>query len=175
VPSFGVGGEGGEEPSGEPLLERSDRKSIAPPSWSNISNNLLLVASLLTADRSFPSQECVEEKKCYYPQTYVTDGHYTHATGVPSRLVTTANRFYQDSVGAWICLKFTRKALYDRGVHVKDERAMPVGEKKVSEEWGEWVCPHVMGGLVTDVVDKVYDMRRDEKGGFVGIEGLEGA
>ena len=31
----------------------------------------------------------------YYPKTFEVDGLYTHATGVPSRLIETANHFYQ--------------------------------------------------------------------------------
>ena len=31
----------------------------------------------------------------YYPKTFEADGDYTHATGVPSRLIETANHFYQ--------------------------------------------------------------------------------
>lgn len=38
-----------------------------------------------------------KSKKAYYPPTFEVDGHYTHATGVPSRLITTANHFYQVS------------------------------------------------------------------------------
>ena len=30
-----------------------------------------------------------------YPKTFEVDGFYTHATGVPSRLIETANHFYQ--------------------------------------------------------------------------------
>ena len=31
----------------------------------------------------------------YYPKTFEADGDYTHATGVPGRLIETANHFYQ--------------------------------------------------------------------------------
>ena len=46
----------------------------------------------------------------YFPPTFAQDG-FTHATAVPSRLVTTANHFYQDSVGDWVCLQFKRSTL----------------------------------------------------------------
>ena len=118
-------------------------------------------------------EKSVSTSRVYYPETYAEDGYYTHATGVPSRLVSTANHFYTDSLGAWVCLRFTRASLYDRGIHVRDESAMPVGDKAVGEEWGEWVCPHVMGGILPEVVDEVYDMVRDEEGNFKGIEGLD--
>ena len=35
------------------------------------------------------------DNHAYYPKTFEADGLYTHATGVPSRLVETANHFYQ--------------------------------------------------------------------------------
>eukprot|EP00971_Amphidinium_carterae_P207932 4125957-Amphidinium_carterae.1 len=31
---------------------------------------------------------------------------------------------------------------------------MPVGEKAVSSDWGEWVCPHVIGGIPIGIIDK---------------------
>ena len=112
-------------------------------------------------------------EKVYYPKTYEQDGHYTHATGVPSRLVGTANHFYQDSPGDWVCLQFRRAALKACGIHVRDEEAMPVGDKDVDPAWvsKKWICPHVVGGLPTSVVEKVFKMTRDEKL-FTGIEGL---
>lgn len=111
--------------------------------------------------------------KVYYPKTYKQDGHYTHATGVPSRLVATANHFYQDSQGDWVCLQFRRAALKACGIHVRDEEAMPVGDKEVDASWVDkkWVCPHVIGGLPTSVVEKVFKMTR-EGPKYTGIEGL---
>ena len=35
------------------------------------------------------------ENHAYFPKTFEVDGLYTHATGVPSRLIETANHFYQ--------------------------------------------------------------------------------
>lgn len=109
----------------------------------------------------------------HYPKTYAQDGYYTHATGVPSRLIETANHFYTDIPGDWICLEFTRRALRDRGIHTRDEQAEPVGDKDVSEEWRaqKWICPHVMGGIPLEVVQREYPMTRDGQK-FTGIKGL---
>eukprot|EP00948_MAST-09A_sp_MAST-9A-sp1_P003760 g3760.t1 len=109
----------------------------------------------------------------YYPKTFAVDGHYTHATGVPSRLLTTANHFYQDVPGDWVCLQFTRSSLKDVGIFVRDEKALPVGDKPVSSDWlkKKWICPHVVGGIPVNVVEKEYAMLR--KGTeFTGIDGL---
>ena len=48
--------------------------------------------------------------EAYFPPTFEVDGNYTHATGVPSRLIETANHFYQDVAGEWVCLEMTRAA-----------------------------------------------------------------
>merc|ERR1712153_132456 len=72
------------------------------------------------------------ENHAYYPKTFEADGLYTHATGVPSRLVETANHFYQDVSGDWICLQFRRSILRSKfGIAVKDEAAMPVKNKSL--------------------------------------------
>merc|ERR1712008_563631 len=99
------------------------------------------------------------ENHAYYPKTFEADGLYTHATGVPSRLVETANHFYQDVSGDWICLQFRRSILRSKfGIAVKDEAAMPVWEKQVSGNWKEeknnWICPHVYGGILWIVLKK---------------------
>jgi len=108
----------------------------------------------------------------YYPPTFAEDDHLTHATGVPSRLVATANHYYQDSEGAWICLEFTRTALRLAGIYVRDEQATPVGDKPTDDAlMADWICPHVIGGLPVSVVQKVYDMTRDGPK-FLGISGL---
>lgn len=116
------------------------------------------------------------ENHAYYPKTFEADGLYTHATGVPSRLIETANHFYQDVSGDWICLQFRRSILRSKfGIAVKDEAAMPVGEKQVSGNWEEeknnWICPHVYGGIPLDCVEKVYKMVRDGPK-FLSIEGV---
>lgn len=51
-----------------------------------------------------PVSEWEEAKKngVYYPASYEADDHFTHATGVASRLILTANNFYQDSPGDWV-------------------------------------------------------------------------
>lgn len=118
--------------------------------------------------------EAALKEGVYYPKTYEVDGYYTHATAVPSRLITTANHFYQDVVGDWICVTFTRTSLRKCGIYVRDEQALPVGDKPVGGDWGEWVCPHVIGGIPTHIIDKEYKMIRDGPK-FLSIEGVTDA
>ena len=110
--------------------------------------------------------------KAYFPPTFEVDGLYTHATAVPSRLITTANHFYTGVKGDWVCLRFTRTALRERGIVVRDEEAKPVGDQPVGEDWGDWVCPHVLGGLPPSAIDKEYPMARGADGEFLTIKGL---
>ena len=77
--------------------------------------------------------------EAYFPPTFVVDGNYTHATAVPSRLITTANHFYQDTPGEWVCLRISRAALKRCGIVVVDEHARPVGDQAVGDDWGDWV------------------------------------
>lgn len=107
----------------------------------------------------------------YYPPTFETDGLYTHATGVPSRLIETANHFYQDSKDNWVCLEMTRSDLRKTGIAVKDEEAMPVGDQVVGDTWGTWVCPHIYGGIPPSIVRKEHKMTRDGPK-FLTIEGV---
>mmetsp|Transcript_37429 Transcript_37429/g.99021 ORF Transcript_37429/g.99021 Transcript_37429/m.99021 type:complete len:273 (-) Transcript_37429:246-1064(-) len=119
-------------------------------------------------------EACKSAGIAMFPPTFEADDFLTHATAVPSRLVTTANHFYQDVEGEWICLRFTRSALRRHGIFVRDEHASPVGGQAVGDDWGEWVCPHVIGGLPPAVVDKEFPMARDGKK-FLGITGLTDA
>lgn len=107
----------------------------------------------------------------YFPATYEADGHYTHATGVSARLIETANHFYQADPHAWVCLRMTRSALRRCGIHVRDEMALPVGDKLVGEGWGAWVCPHIIGGIPLSVVDAEFLIRR-EGPRFASIPGV---
>ena len=47
-----------------------------------------------------------------------------------------------------------------------------VGEMAVGDDWGDWVCPHIMGGLPPSIVDKEYPMTRVDGKAFAGIVGL---
>ena len=106
----------------------------------------------------------------YYPRRRRTAPHARD--GRPSRLSrrpTTSTR----RARAWVCLQFTRSALRKAGIFVKDEEALPVGDKPVSGDWLEanWVCPHVIGGIPVAVVEKEYPMTR-EGNKYVAIEGI---
>ena len=82
-----------------------------------------------------------------HTHSFEQDG-FTHATAVPSRLVETANHFYQQSEGEWVCLRFRRSVLRSKfGIVTRDEEAMPVGDTAVGASFAQWVCPHVVGGL----------------------------
>jgi len=163
--------EDGENQEGQKIAENlknlhtpKDKKLINPPE----------ILYHMTTKAEW--EKAKADNHAYYPKTFEADGLYTHATGVPSRLIETANHFYQDVSGDWICLEFRRSVLRSKfGIAVKDEEAMPVGEKQVSENWksekNNWICPHVYGGIPLDCVEKEYPMIRDGPK-FLSIEGL---
>ena len=57
------------------------------------------------------------------------------------------------------------------GIVVRDEEAMPVGDKGVGETWSAWICPHVVGGIPPGVVHAEYPMTRDGPK-YTGITGV---
>eukprot|EP00440_Ansanella_granifera_P004300 gb/GFBE01004662.1/.p1 GENE.gb/GFBE01004662.1/~~gb/GFBE01004662.1/.p1 ORF type:complete len:420 (+),score=87.31 gb/GFBE01004662.1/:1-1260(+) len=115
-------------------------------------------------------EEAKKSGDAYFPPTFEADG-FTHATAVPSRLIATANHFYQDVPGDWVCLRFRRSALKRLGIVTRDEKAMPVGDKASSDQWEEWICPHVFGGITPQVVDAEFPMLR-EGAAYTVIQGL---
>jgi len=123
-------------------------------------------------------KDAVDKDIAYFPPTFEADGGFTHATADPKRLIETANNFYTETKGDWICLQLSRSAFEKIGIKTKDEEALPVGEKHVSPEWNakKWVCPHIYGGIPTikgvNVLTKIFNMTRNEDGSFISITGL---
>ena len=118
-------------------------------------------------------EAAVQQGGAYYPKTFTKDGYFTPATAVPLRLVDTANHFYQDVPNEWICLRISRAALLHRGIIVRDEEPLKVGDAAVGTAWNTWICPHIYGGIPTvGVVDKIFPMSREGKV-FTGIVGLD--
>lgn len=121
-------------------------------------------------------EESISEKKAYFPPTFEKDGYFTHATAVASRLIGTANHFYKESEGDWICVELSNKALRDLGIVTRFEEPKPVGDQDTDKKWTDWRCPHIFGGIpgyLPDVVVRVYAMSRDADGTFLGIEGIQ--
>lgn len=117
----------------------------------------------------------LESKSAYFPPTYETDGFFTHATAVPERLLETANHFYTETTGEWICIELDSDALSNLGISTLFEEAKPVGETGVPDNSDDWQCPHIYGGIpghIDGIVTKIYKMERDDKGNFLSIEGI---
>lgn len=146
-------------------------------------------------------EDCKSQCKAYFPPTFVADGKMTHATSVPGRLISTANHFYTDSVGDWICLELNRGGLEQLGIVTVFEAAMPVGEKAADAKWEDFVFPHIyvsefaadfkievlirlmnfcfarQGGIPTHlegIVTNIYEMVRSSDGTFLSINVLTG-
>jgi uncharacterized protein (DUF952 family) len=160
-------------------------------------NNNAVTAEIPSADGKKDQQEeevlyhmcqkdlwdaAVQHQVAYFPPTFIADGRFTHATAVPSRLITTANHFYTQTTGDWICLQLSRSALLKLGIDTVFEEAKPVGEAATHEDWDKggattkWICPHIYGGLPTHIagiVTQTFHMTRNKNdGSFVNIVGL---
>ncbi|EEC49284.1 predicted protein [Phaeodactylum tricornutum CCAP 1055/1] len=119
--------------------------------------------------------EAFASGKAYFPPTFEADGYFTHATSVPSRLIQTANHFYTATIGDWICLELSNEALKNVGITTRYEEPKPVGELDTGKDWTDWRCPHIFGGIPTQLsgfVCKTYPMKRNEQGKFLSIDGL---
>ena len=127
-------------------------------------------------------ERALTDKKAYYPPTFEQDGNFTHATGVPSRLLLAANHFYTSSQGDWICVELSHSALQNVGIITKFEEAKAVGDTDAltdsSGSGGEedtWIYPHIFGGIpahIDGIVTNIFPMKRDASGNFLSIEGL---
>lgn len=163
-----------DDPSG-PVAKRlrSLHNATAAPTCTGLNQNELNAEVIYHMCEKELWDAAVKADEAYFPPTFEKDG-FTHATCVPSRLITIANHFYQSRGGAWICLRLSRKKLRQCGIITKDEPAMPVGDQAVSNDWeqGGWVCPHIYGGIPPSVVETVLPIVRDA-GRFVRIDGLE--
>ena len=113
--------------------------------------------------------------EAYFPPTFDADGGFTHATAVADRLIETANHFYTATEGDWICLQINKEALKKVGIVTRFEEAKPVGGAATGAGWADWLCPHIFGGIPTQiegVVTKIYPMQRNDSGIFLSIEGI---
>jgi uncharacterized protein (DUF952 family)/mannose-6-phosphate isomerase-like protein (cupin superfamily) len=125
--------------------------------------------------QKFSWEAAVASGEAYYPPTFEADGGFTHATAVAERLIETANHFYTSSQGDWICLELSKEALRKVGIITRFEEAKPVGDTETGSQWTSWVCPHIFGGIPTQIsgiVTNTYPMKRDPEGNFLSIEGI---
>ena len=66
--------------------------------------------------------------EAYFPPKFETDSMFTHATAVPTRLITTANHFYTGTKGDWICLHLSCSVLHNIDIVTNFEEMKPVGQ-----------------------------------------------
>jgi uncharacterized protein (DUF952 family) len=120
--------------------------------------------------------QALQSRTAYYPPTFELDGYFTHATAVPSRLIDTANHFYTSTVGDWICIEINQSLLHELGIVTKYEQPMAVGTTDSDDQFQNWQCPHIYGGIplqIPGVVTSIYAMKRDPGSGrFLSIDGL---
>ena len=114
--------------------------------------------------------EALDSGMAYFPPTFEQDGFFTHATADPARLVDTANHFYSATAGDWICLEISKCALKIVGIDTRFEEPKAVGKTAVGDTWSKWRCPHIFGGIQSNVVTRACKIIRDDSGAFLSID-----
>jgi hypothetical protein len=104
--------------------------------------------------------------RTYFPPTY-DDDKFTRALHDPSRLMETANCFYQPTSPPeeeWICLQIDTMTLRVDSIEVTME---------ASELDANLQCPRVFGGIPKESVKQTYTIQRNTSTGeFVSVLGL---
>jgi mannose-6-phosphate isomerase-like protein (cupin superfamily) len=156
----------------------NENKTKEEEEEEKVKDNYDAITTIYHMCRSSLYEHAKLTKSAYFPTTFVQDGHFTHATAIPSTLLSTANHFYLSTPvdDPWICLELNRNVLLERcGIVTIFESPAPVGQIETNKNWN-MICPHIYGGLplhVDGVVMNVYTMTRSiEDGKFVSIVGL---
>ncbi|KAG7359814.1 mannose-6-phosphate isomerase [Nitzschia inconspicua] len=164
--------EEGVSETSKKLRDLHSNGAVPPCSSSSVVND---VDRLFHMCQKASWEAAVASGEAYFPPTFEADGGFTHATAVAERLIETANHFYTSSQGDWICLELSKEALKKVGIITRFEEAKPVGGTATGTQWSSWVCPHVFGGIPTQlsgIVTNIYPMKRDSEGTFLSIEGV---
>ena len=112
--------------------------------------------------------QAIQANEPYFPPTFWKDGRFTRASCEAATLPQTANHYYQDIAGDWLCLEMLPRKLREMGMPIVAQRA-PESTKTDPIE-----CLKVYGGIPVaahvGVVKEVYAMQRDDQGRFFGMK-----
>jgi len=124
--------------------------------------------------------EAVEERGAYFPPTFHKDGKFTRASVFKEGLIDTANHFYKESPGDWICLELNLKLMLDMGIVIipQAEENADVDEDGKEEKDDADIpvqCLQVYSGISTVInglVRKIHTMKRSPcgSGTFLALE-----
>jgi hypothetical protein len=111
--------------------------------------------------------QAVEEGKPYFPPTFVKDGRFTRASQEKDSLADTANSYYKDIPGEWICLELNAQKILQLGIQILPQCA-PEGtaENPIN-------CWQIFGGITTAVpglVISIHKMIRLSDGLFYAVD-----
>lgn len=155
----------GQIASGEDPFEQNGGTCSLPPKVPSLDTSRL--GSIFHICQKDLFLEAVNEGKPYFPPTFVTDGRFTRASQERSSLVDTANHYYKDSDGVWICLELNAQKILALGIQILPQCA-PEGtqDKPIN-------CLQIFGGIATTQVGliiSVNKMVRLKDGYFHSIE-----
>lgn len=155
----------GQIASGDDPFDQKGGSCSLPPKVSTLDTSRLRSIYHLCKLKTF--LEAVTEGKPYFPPTFVADGRFTRASQEKSSLVDTANHYYKDTDGAWVCLELNAQRILELGIQILPQCAPEGSEEKPIN------CLQVFGGIATKqpgLIVKVNKMVRLADGYFHSIE-----
>ena len=111
--------------------------------------------------------KAIQAKEPYFPPTFWKDGRFTRASCEAVSLPQTANHYYQQIKGDWLCLEIDPTLLRQMGMPIVAQRAP---ESSIDDPVE---CLKVYGGIPTvhaNVILEVYAMQRETNGRFYGMK-----
>lgn len=148
----------GEDPFG-------DASCSLPPKHHTLDTNTLKSIYHLCQRAVFA--QAVEDGKPYFPPTFVKDGRFTRASQEKGTLIDTANTYYKNIPGEWICLELNAQRILELGIQILPACA-PEGTA------GNPInCLQIFGGITTTVpglVIAIHKMIRLGDGHFYSMD-----
>jgi hypothetical protein len=110
--------------------------------------------------------DAIRNKGGYFPPTFWSDGRFTRASCVQDTLMRTANHYYKQVSGDWLCIEMDPALLRQSGIAIAVQRAPE------STTTDPIQCLKLYGGIpviVTGLVTQIYAMQRNSDGTFLGM------
>jgi hypothetical protein len=117
--------------------------------------------------------QAIESKQPYFPPTFWSDGRFTRGSVVRSSIVHTANTYYKEVSGDWLCIELNALILRQQGIAIAVHRA-----PEAAQDGQPAQCLKLYGGIsVTTLclVTEIFALQRGSNGLFLGMLPDDGA
>ena len=162
-----IGADGGFEEEGQTCAYTPKKKVQVPPCPETLTG----VEVIYHMCQKSLWQKAVQDEAAYFPPSFHKDGKFTRASVHKEGLIDTANQFYKDTEGEWICLEINLKLLLNMGIVVLPQEEAG-SETKEGESSDDVQCLQVYSGITTIVpglIKKIYPMKRGGCGTFLSL------